>query len=195
LKRKSLSLIVLTLAGVLSVTLLTGCSSSDEAGSESYLIQEDEPESEIIEAVTQSESESEIIETTTESESESDPEYEETESESEEAMETVNIIGFVSSVNEDGTLTLALASDGGDGSIEDYSAIDYTLYLETGVTYDYSPADADLIELSANGELLEVSPDEIVVGDLAVISLVPDESGIITATLYIIPSPSDGSDQ
>jgi len=184
LKRKPQTLLALLLLGALSVSILTGCSSKDaETESENFLIESDE-DSETADFASETET---VIKT-------EDAESEETDSE-ETNLTVEDLFGFVSSVDDDGILALALASDGVNEPVEDYTALDRTLYSETGVTYDYDPSEASLVCLFTDGYFIEGSADEIIAGDFIVISSALDEQGELSVTLFVYPEAGDGSDQ
>jgi len=183
LKNKSHSVIAFILLGVLSVAFLTGCSS----GSNNTASEGTPAESEIL---SESETESE------ETESESEPVTEETEeSSSDTDLSVEETAAFVTSVGDNGLLTVNLASDGLDKPISDYTSLDRTRYTETGTSTDFNTADAELICMFVDGYFVEIAAEEIVEGDFLLISSVEGEDGSTSVNVFVYPEAEEGSDQ
>ena len=162
-KRKGLTALALALA--LCGGLLAGCGSGDA--------EESEPVSSSVE-------ESETVDDGTEpSESLADETVQESASMEDADGETASsdVVGVVSAIAEDGTVTLSLyqlAAAGADDTITDYANVALDNYEDSGETQDYDLSAAAVLQSAADGVLTDALLEDIAVGDTLILYTTAD---------------------
>lgn len=161
-KRMGLTALFLTLA--LCGGLLAGCSSSDTEESEN---------------ISSSVEESEAVDTSTAEPETGTDETQESESLEDGTGETASddVVGVVSAIAEDGTVTLSLyqLTEAGAGyTITDYADVALDNYEDSGVTQDYDLSTVATIQSAADGALTDALLGDIAVGDVLILYTTAD---------------------
>lgn len=113
---------------------------------------------------------------------EDEPEDTATEETGETLPESTCIVAEVTAVNTDGSLTLLEYVAAEDLALEDYTAVDLTQFTPGEITSEYRIPDDSLIYLAENGEMTELTADQIAVGDMLVIYT--DDSAVTNILVY-----------
>ena len=170
-KRMGLTALFLTLA--LCGGLLAGCSSSDTEESEN---------------ISSSVEESEAVDTSTAEPETGTDETQESESLEDGTGETASddVVGVVSAIAEDGTVTLSLyqLTEAGAGyTITDYADVALDNYEDSGVTQDYDLSTVATIQSAADGALTDALLGDIAVGDVLILYTTADGGAGVASIL------------
>lgn len=103
---------------------------------------------------------------------------------------TINTVGEVTAINEDGSLELKVYS--GSGNIADFAAVDFSAYTATEDTETITISDEGVLFAAEDGSLVPSQLDAIAVGDMLVLSQDIDTNELTQVVLYSASSENTG---
>lgn len=100
----------------------------------------------------------------------------------EESNISINTVGEVTAINDDGSLELKIYS--GSGNIADFAAVDLSAYTATEEAESITISDESVLFTAENGSLVSSKADAIAVGDMLVLSQDIDTDALTQVVVY-----------